>query len=132
MKISEIYEKYRDKYVLLFGKSFFHDVVMITMITLYLLIVASILLLLIFRVRSGAGVIPLSYNVIYGATSLGSWINLYFYLIGYIVLGALNLMVSWAYFEKERLISYLMGLTNIVIGVLFFIILFNLTARVFL
>lgn len=132
MKIRETYEKYRDKFVLLFGKSFFHEVVMITMITLYLLIVASILLLLIFRVRSSAGVIPLSYNVIYGATSLGSWVNLYLYFIGYIFLGGLNLVVAWAYFEKERLISYLMGLTNIVIGVLFFIILFNLTARVFL
>jgi len=130
MRLQELFEKYRDKYIQLFGRSFYHDVVMITMITLYLLILASILMLLIFRVRSSDGVIPLSYNVIYGVTSLGSWYNLYLYFIGYTMLGMLNLFVAWAYFEKERLISYLMGLTNLVIGVLFIIVIFNLTALV--
>lgn len=130
MKLREIYEKYRDKYIKLFGKSFYHDVVMITMFTIYLLILASILLILIFRVKAGTGVIPLSYNVIYGVTSLGSWLNLYLYLAGYAFLGLLNLFVAWAFFEKERLISYLMGLTNIVVGILFVIIIFNLTALV--
>jgi len=130
MKLQAIFEKYRDKYVKLFGRSFYHDVVMITMLTLYLLILAAILLILIFRVRTSSEVIPLSYNVIYGVTSLGSWVNLYLYFIGYAILGMLNLFVAWAYFEKERLISYLMGLTNLVIGVLFIIIIFNLTALV--
>jgi hypothetical protein len=68
--------------------------------------------------------------VIYGVTSLGSWINLYFYLIAYAFLGFLNLFVAWAFFEKERLISYLMGLTNIAVGILFVIIIYNLTALV--
>jgi len=130
MKIKEIYAKYKDKYIRLFGRSFFHDILMISMLTIYLLILATILLLLIFRVTAAIGVIPLSYNVIYGVTSLGSWINLYFYLIGFAVLGLLNLFVAWAFFEKERLISYLMGFTNIVIGILFIIIIFNLTAMV--
>jgi hypothetical protein len=103
---------------------------MITMTTIYLLILAIILLLLIFRVKAGTGVVPLSYNVIYGVTSLGSWINLYFYLVGYAVLGLLNLLVAWAFFEKERLISYLMGLTNIALGLLFMIVIYNLTALV--
>lgn len=130
MNIRNIYEKYRDKYIKLFGKTFYHDVVMIVMFTIFALILATILLILIFRVQSGAGVVPLSYNVIYGVTSLGSWVNLYLYLIGYAVLGLLNLFIAWAFFEKERLISYLTGLTNIVIGLLFIIVIYNLTALV--
>ena len=130
MKITEIFEKYKAKYIKLFGKSFYQDVVMLTMITLYLLILAAILLVLIFQVKAGTGVVPLSYNVIYGVTSLGSWINLYYYFIGYIILGLLNLFVAWAFFEKDRLISYLMGLTNVVLGVLFLIIIYNLTTLV--
>lgn len=130
MSIKTIYQKYKEKYVGLFGNSFFHDVVMITMLTIYVLLLASILLILIFRVQAGTGVIPLSYNVIYGVTSLGPWIYLYFYLAGYAFLGFLNLFVAWAFFEKERLISYLMGLTNIAIGILFVIIIYNLTALV--
>lgn len=130
MKSHEIYEKYKEKYIKLFGKSFYHDIVMITMFTIYVLILASVLLILIFRVKAGAGVIPLSYNVIYGVTSLGSWINLYFYLFGYAFLGLLNLFVAWAFFEKERLISYLVGVINIVIGILFIIVIYNLTALV--
>jgi hypothetical protein len=126
MKIKQIYQTYKDKYTKLFGKSFFHDVVMITMFSIYLLILAAILIVLIFKVKVGSGVIPLSYNVIYGATSLGSWFNLYIYFAGYILLGLLNLFVAWAFFEKERLISYLMGFTNIILGVLYFIIIFNL------
>jgi hypothetical protein len=130
MKIKEIFNKYKDKYIQMFGRSFYHDVVMLTMVTLYALILAATLLLLIFRVKSGMGIIPLSYNVIYGVTSLGSWWNLYLYLIGYSILGLLNLFVAWAFFEKERLISYLMGLTNIVVGILFIIVIYNLTALV--
>jgi|GEM_PF-1090846 len=130
MKIQALYDKYRDKYIHLFGRSFYGDIVMITMITIYVLIVVTILLILIFRVKAESGVIPLSYNVIYGVTSLGGWLNMYLYLIGYTVLGALNLLGAWAFFEKERLISYLMGLTNIVVGALFIIIIFNLTALV--
>jgi hypothetical protein len=76
------------------------------------------------------GDIPLSYSVIYGVTSLGSWVNLYFYLLAYTFLGVLNLFVGWAFFEKERLISYLLGFVNIIIGILFIITIFNLTALV--
>lgn len=130
MNIREIYQKYREKYIGLFGRSFYHDMVMITMFTIYLLLLATMLLLLIFRVKAGTGVIPLSYNVIYGVTALGSWFNLYLYFIGYIFLGLLNLFVAWAFFEKERLISYLLGLTNNVIGILFVIVIYNLTALV--
>jgi hypothetical protein len=130
MKIKEIYGKYKEKYVGLFGRSFFHDVVILTMLSIYALIVVSVLLVLIFRVRSGTGVIPLSYNVFYGVTSQGSWVNLYLYLFGYALLGFLNFFVAWAFFDKERLISYLMGLISIVIGVLFMINIYNLTVLV--
>jgi hypothetical protein len=130
MKPKEIGQKYKEKYIKLFGKSFYHDILMVGMFTTYVLILITMLLLLIFKVRAGSGAIPLSYNVIYGVTSLGSWINLYLYLIGYAILGFLNLFVAWAFFEKERLISYLMGLTNIVIGVLFVIVIYNLTALI--
>jgi len=130
MKPHIIYEKYRDKYIELFGKSFYHDVVMITMFTLYALMLAAILLILIFRVKIGTGVIPMSYNVIYGVTSLGTWLNLYLYLFGYALLGFLNLFVAWAFFEKERLISYLMGFTNLILGTLFIIVIYNLTVLV--
>lgn len=130
MKIHDIYTKYKDKYISLFGKSFYHDVVMITMFTAYLLILAIMLLILIFKVQAGTGVIPLSYNVIYGVTSLGSWMYLYSYLLAYAFLGLLNLFIAWAYFEKERLISYLVGLTNIIIGILFIIVIYNLTLLV--
>lgn len=128
MKPSVIFEKYKEKYIRLFGRSFYRDVVILTMMTIFLLILATILLILIFRVKSGTGVIPLSYNVIYGVTTLGSWLNLYFYFFGYIFLGLLNLFVAWAFFDKERLISYLIGLVNIVLGILFIIVIFNLTA----
>ena len=128
MKITEIYNKYKEKYIQMFGRTFYHDVLMLGMISAFALIVIGILLVLIFRVRAGGGDIPLSYNVIYGVTSLGSWLNLYFYLLAYVVLGLLNLFAGWAFFEKERLISYLLGFVNIIIGILFVIAIFNLTA----
>ncbi len=130
MNIKEIYNKYREKYIEMFGRSFYHDILMLSMILVFTLLLVGILLLLIFRVNAGSGDIPLSYNVIYGVTSLGSWVNLYFYLLAYLVLGALNLFIGWAFFEKERLISYILGLVNIFIGILFAIIAFNLTALV--
>ena len=114
----------------MFGRTFYHDMFMITMFTIYLLILSAILLILIFRVKTGTGVIPLSYNVIYGVTSLGSWTNLYLYLGAYALLGFLNLFIAWAFFEKERLISYLLGFVNVIVGVLFVIITYNLTALV--
>jgi len=130
MKISEIYNKYREKYIQMFGHSFYHDVVMLSFISAFVLILIGILLTLIFRVNPSTGDIPLSYNVIYGVTSLGSWINLYFYLLAYFFMGLLNLFVGWAFFEKERLISYLLGFVNIIVGILFIIAIVNLTALV--
>lgn len=130
MKIKEIIIKYRDKYTDLFGRSFFRDTLMLAMITGFLLMVVGILLILIFRIKGMTGIVPLSYNVIYGVTSLGSWANLYVYLLAYIFLGVLNLLISWAFFDKERLISYLVGLTTLVIGVIFAVNVYNLTALV--
>lgn len=130
MKIAEIYNKYREKYTQMFGRTFYHDILMISMILVFGLLLVGILLTLIFRVNASVGSIPLSYNVIYGVTSLGSWINLYLYLLAYTFMGALNLFVAWAFFEKERLISYLLGFVNIIVGILFVITLFNLTALV--
>jgi hypothetical protein len=130
MNIKEIYNKYREKYIHMFGRSFYHDIVMLFFISAFFLILISILLILIFRVNVSTGDIPLSYSVIYGVTSLGSWVNLYFYLLAYTFLGVLNLFVGWAFFEKERLISYLLGFVNIIIGILFIITIFNLTALV--
>ena len=130
MKITEIYNKYREKYIQMFGRTFYHDVLMLTMISTFALLAVAILLVLIFRVKATGGDIPLSYNVIYGVTSLGSWLGLYLYLLAYILMGSLNLFAGWAFFEKERLISYLLGFVNIIIGILFVITIVNLTALV--
>ncbi len=123
VKMKEGIQKVRD----LLGNSFYHDPLMIGFLTVFSLLLVLLLLLLIFRVDPMSASMPMSYNIIYGVTNSASWYGLYAYLLGLMGLGALNFLIAWAYFDKERLISYLIACANILLVVLTTITVYNLT-----
>jgi len=127
-KITDLFNKTRIRAIEIFGRSFYHDLIMLTMLGLYAGLSVITLLTIIFRVTSANVTIPLVYNVVYGVTSIGPWYYIYYYFLAGVLLGAMNILIAWAFFEKERLISYLLGFVNIIIAVLFLLFMYNLTA----
>lgn len=127
MKIKEYYENNKAKYFELFDKTFFSDIVSIGLIFVAMLILLTLFLVLIFRVKSGEYLIPLVYNSTYGVTALGAWYKIYLYPIAYLGFSLVNFLIAWAYFEKERLITYLVLFVNVLSGILFVIVEYNLT-----
>lgn len=87
-------------------------------------------MILIFRISSGDLMVPLNYNSIYGVTSSVVWYKLYFLPISYFILFIINIFIAWAFFEKERLITYLVLFVNIIIGVTLVIMEYNLTSLI--
>lgn len=127
MKIKEFYLNNKDKYLELFGKTFFSDVISISLIFITFLLVLTMFLILAFRVKSGDYLIPLVYNSTYGVTALGAWYKIYLYPLAFLGFSLINFMIAWAYFEKERLITYLVLFVNILAGFLFVVLEYNLT-----
>lgn len=127
-KFSDLVTKYKDEMLENFGSSFYHDPITISLLTLFSLLLAALLLLLILRVQPGATHLPLTYNVIFGVTYSSSWFGPYLYLLGITGLGIVNFLIAWAYFDKERLLSYLIGSVNILLVALTILIVYNLTA----
>jgi hypothetical protein len=128
MSIKEIYQTNKQKLVDLFGKSIFHDLISISFGFVSLLIALTLFLVFFFRLKTGDFLFPLVYNSTYGVTALGKWYMVYMYPLSFLLLTLVNILIAWAYFEKERLISYLVLFVNIVIGIWLVIIEFNLTA----
>jgi hypothetical protein len=117
----------REKLTNLFGRSFFNDIFSIIMLLLIFLIFLILVFILIFRLLGTDSLVPLSYNSIYGVTSLVAWYKLYFIPISFFGIGVMNMFISWAFFEKERLISYLLLFSSLVMGVFLIISEYNLT-----
>jgi hypothetical protein len=109
-----------------FGRNYYHDPFMLTTIVISALEIIAMIMILLFTIRNTGGLIPIAYNSIYGVISLGSWFELYLIVFGFASIVALNLIIAWAYFDKERLISYLLGFCNIILGSLGIIIISNL------
>ena len=103
---------------------------MLSMLVVYALGLVGLLLLLIFQVPTTISQIPLTYNVIYGVTYASSWFGIYGYLGALIVLGIANFMIAWAYFDKERLLSYLAACVTLILVALMILFTYNLTALV--
>jgi hypothetical protein len=90
----------------------------------------ALFLIIAFQIKPTGYLIPLVYNSTYGVTALGAWFKIYSYPIAYIGFLLLNFLIAWAYFEKERLITYMVLFVNILIGFLLFSIEFNLTTLI--
>ncbi len=73
---------------------------------------------------------PLTYNVVYGVTYSSTWFGPYYYLLALVGFGLINYLIAWAYFDKERLLSYLISCVNILLAALVILYVFNLTALV--
>lgn len=129
-KLTQIYNKYRDQLLDLFGPSYFHDPISLVLLGVSGLALLFLLLLLIFRLSGNLSQVPVVYDVIYGVTSTGSWFSLYGYFFAAVAFGLLNSFLAWILFEKERLLSYLLGLVSLVMYLIFFIYLYNLTMLV--
>jgi predicted membrane protein len=127
-RIKETYKKSHEKIIANFGTSIIHDPIMLTMAGVFSLVLLIMLLIIIFRVQPAAITTPMVYNVVYGVTDIGNWYALYYYFIACLILGILNLSIAWAFFDKERLVSYLLAFVNIIIAIIITISVFNLTA----
>jgi len=129
-KIKKIYQNSKERFVQLFGRMFFHDITSLTMLLLGVMLMLILFMILIFRISSGDLMVPLNYNSIYGVTSSVVWYKLYFLPISYFILFIINIFIAWAFFEKERLITYLVLFVNIIIGVTLVIMEYNLTSLI--
>ncbi|MDD5692910.1 MAG: hypothetical protein WC437_03785 [Patescibacteria group bacterium] len=129
-KIKTIYQNSTERFVKLFGRMFFHDVISLVMMTVSAIMLLMLFMMLLFRVSSGNVMVPLNYNSIYGVTSSVAWYKLYFLPLSYLFLSIVNIFISWAFFEKERLITYLVLFVNLIIGLTLIIMEFNLTSLV--
>ncbi len=127
MNIKKTYNQLRNKFVQLFGRMFFHDVPSIILIALCLILLFGLFLIVIFRVQSGDSMVPITYNSIYGVTSSVIWYKLYFLPLAYLVMLGLNILIAWAFFEKERLITYMVLFISAILGVILTIVEYNLT-----
>jgi len=130
-KFSELITKTREKATNVFGSSFYHDPITLVMFTIFSLLTVALLLLLIFKVQPSSTQFPLTYNVVYGVTYTATWYGLYSYLLALVGFGAINYLVAWAYFDKERLLSYLLGSVNILLAALTILYVYNLLALSF-
>lgn len=130
MKVKKICQNVKNKLVQLFGRMFFHDLPSIILIVLALLILLFLFLILFFRLRSTDYLVPLSYNSIYGVTASVVWYKLYFLPASYLIILILNILIAWAFFEKERLITYLILFISVLLGVLMIIMEYNLTVLI--
>lgn len=130
MKIIELYKNNKDKFLDLFGSDFFSDIISLALLLVSSLILLTMFLVLIFRIKSGDYLIPLVYNSTFGVTALGFWYKLYLYPISYAGFLILNTLIAWAYFDRERLISYLVLLVTALSGLFFLIIEYNLTVLI--
>ena len=129
-KLKTIYQNLRKRIVQLFGRLFFHDIASLTMMALDVILILALFILLLFRINSGDLMVPLNYNSIYGVTSSVVWYKLYFLPFSYLLLSIINIFIAWAFFEKERLITYLVLFINIIIGLTLIIMEFNLTSLI--
>lgn len=127
LKITAHIKKYFSRLEETMGKSYYHDPIMIGLMTVFALSLIALLFLLIFQVRPEDAQAPLLYNILYGVTYSASWYGIYGYLGALVVLGLLNFLVAWAFFDKERLISYLICCITIFIAILMIIYTYNLT-----
>lgn len=128
--MKKTYHNLKNKLLETFGHLFFMDLISIILIVTTLLILFLIFVLLIFRLKSGDGLVPIVYNHLYGVTSAVTWYKLYFLPITYLIFSVLNVAIAWAFFEKERLISYLVLSTNIIIGLIMTVLVYNLTVLI--
>ena len=129
-QLSKIYHKYRNQLTETFGIGYFHDPISLVLLGSTGLSLLAILLLLIFRLNGGVSQVPIVYDVIYGVTGSGSWVALYGYFLVAVIFGFLNSLLAWILFDKERLLSYLLGIVSLVIYIIFFIFIYNLTMLV--
>lgn len=129
-KIKELYTNIKERLIALFGKTIFHDVLSLALSAMGLLILLTLVLIIAFRVKATSYLVPLVYNSTFGVTALGSWFKIYFYPLTYASFLILNFLVAWAYFEKERLISYLMLFVSLLTGILLVFIEYNLTSLI--
>jgi hypothetical protein len=125
-KIRHLIKKYQDRALTDFGSSFYHDPITLVMASVFFLLCLALLLVLIFNIQPSSSQFPLTYNVVYGVTYASSWYGLYSYLLALVGLGVINFFIAWAYFEKERLISYLIECVNILLAGLTILFVFNL------
>jgi len=130
MSIKKTYQNLKEKFIEQFGRYFFHDVLSLTLIVGATLILLLLFLILVFRVKGTDALVPLYYNSIYGVTTSVMWYKLYFIPFSYLVILVLNLLIAWAFFEKERLITYLILFVSIIIGLILLVMEFNLTILV--
>jgi hypothetical protein len=127
MTIKETIQKNKETLVSQFGKDFFQDVSSLGLMAFSILVVLAIVLLLVFTVKPTTNLIPLVYNSTFGVTDLGTWYKIYFYPIAYFGFALLNFGIAWAFFDKKRLITYLVLFVHDLIGIILFIEVYYLT-----
>jgi len=130
MDLKTTYQNIKNRFVQLFGRMFFQDVPSITLMAFCLIFLLILFFILVFRLNSNDSLVPLYYNSIYGVTTSVTWYKLYFLPIAYLSFLCLNILIAWAFFEKERLITYLMLFVSIIIGLILTIMEFNLTSLI--
>ncbi len=113
MKINNV----RERLVSRFGKTFFNDVISMVMLLLIFIFFLVLIFILVFGLNQDVGLVTLSYNSIYKAIISVTWYKLYFLPISYLGIGVINALVSWAFFDRERLISYLLLFSTVIMGV---------------
>lgn len=126
-KLKLNYQKLKESLFEIFGNTIFHDVFALVTASICLIILLALALIIMFQVKPADYLIPLVYNSTYGVTALGSWVKVYYYPLAYAGFLLLNILIAWAFFEKERLISYLILFVSVLAGIYFVIIEYNLT-----
>ena len=129
-KINNILNKYFDKLMEKFGLGFYHDPIMLTLISIFTILVIALIFMIVFRVQLGVVETPLLYNVVSNVTFFGPWYYLYYYLLAIVLVGLLNLLIAWSLFDKERLLSYLLGISNVILTIVMILFVYNLTALI--
>jgi hypothetical protein len=130
MSIKENYQEVKEKLIELFGKDFFQDVISLVLMLISLIIFLALTLILVFRLQNTDSLVPLFYNSTYGVVTSVTWYKLYFLPAAYFLILAVNILIAWAFFDKERLITYLTLFVTVIAGLLLIIEEVNITSLI--
>lgn len=130
MSIKENYQEAKEKLIELFGKDFFQDVISLVLMLISVIIFLALTLILVFRLQNTDSLVPLFYNSTYGVVTSVTWYKLYFLPAAYFLILAVNILIAWAFFDKERLITYLTLFVTVIAGLLLIIEEVNITSLI--
>lgn len=108
-----------------FSDSYFRDSVVRLVLGIGLIFLALAWVFSIFYFKISSYEVPIRYNSFFGVTTLGSWYDLYRFPLFLTLSFIVNTILSKAIYKKDKLVSYILTSTNILLGIIILVLIIN-------